>query len=683
MNSIITFLIIINIINIISILPPEKSEELLHKYTKKISLENLDVQRDSLNTDNLQEEEFYYDPKTIKDILDRYQFKQTFNFLEEHNITPKVKSQNNCKCGWALSAASALSYRFKLKGLDNFDLSPQYSLSCYLPDCKAGNNLIDPQLNLIKNGTVTEECLPFSSGNGTIIDKCPEKCKNGSELYLYYAQSAYLTEGLLSNETYYDIVTLILDQIINKGPVVSRLSLHQDFIAFIKNKEKCKNEIYRYDGQSPFSASHAVIIVGYGFSNNRYYWLIQNTLGTDSCDNGFMKIEFGQIGIENVAFSEPYIEQEGKIPYEIKLTYNKIKENCDLDISYKEDDLNKWENTLDINFRSEDDKNEFNIQCGVMSSVNIPKRFACYYEEKYINYPIQKYKYKGYQSFGNDNRFTFESTSQIKDFTFYGYQHIYSNQELNKIFFVSEEGSKAILFFQQDEVGKDYLPPIYANYKSSTPLSDCKKLIIQEESQNFNLIICTLKKEEINYFDEYNERNHNSMVYDILCGKKQSAENYVYKLDKTKYPVFRINKIYLEKSGEASPEKKFNIEATVEGNIPGDFKKQDFIGFSILEYNKVNITYQVNCVIDKLDIGIKEFNITCAIQVWNEERVQKYDNLYILPYIIPYNLDYPYEVILKDIIKPEDDTKPDPLPGGFSNNLEISLMVLFLILFLI
>ena len=354
-----------------------------------------------------------------------------------------------------------------------------------------------------------------------------------------------------------------------------------------------------------------------------------------------------------------------------------------MDISYKEDDLNKWENTLDINFRSEDDKNEFNIQCGVMSSVNIPKRFACYYEEKYINYPIQKYKYKGYQSFGNDNRFTFESTSQIKDFTFYGYHHIYSNQELNKIFFVSEEGSKAILFFQQDEVGKDYLPPIYANYKSSTPLSDCKKLIIKEESQNFNLIICTLKKEEINYFDEYNERNRNSMIYDILCGKKQSTENYVYKLDKTKYPVFRINKIYIEKSGEASPEKKFDIEATVEGNIPGDFKKQDFIGFSILEYNKVNITYQVNCVIDKLDVGIKEFNITCAIQVWNEERVQKYDNLYILPYIIPYNLDYPYEVILKDIIKPEDGTKPDPLPGGFSNNLEISLMVLFLILFLI
>ena len=140
MNNIITFLIIINIINIISIIPPEKSEELLHKYTKKISLKNLDLQRDSLTSDKLQEEEFYYDPKTIKDILDRYQFKQTFNFLEEHNIAPKVKSQNNCKCGWALSAASALSYRFKLKGLDNFDLSPQYSLSCYLPDCKAGNN---------------------------------------------------------------------------------------------------------------------------------------------------------------------------------------------------------------------------------------------------------------------------------------------------------------------------------------------------------------------------------------------------------------------------------------------------------------------------------------------------------------------------------------------------------------
>ena len=43
---------------------------------------------------------------------------------------------------------------------------------------------------------------------------------------------------------------------------------------------------------------------------------IQNIIGLfkipveDFCDNGFAKIEFGEINVENIAFSEPYIEEE-------------------------------------------------------------------------------------------------------------------------------------------------------------------------------------------------------------------------------------------------------------------------------------------------------------------------------------------------------------------------------------
>ena len=107
-------------------------------------------------------------------------------------------------------------------------------------------------------------------------------------------------------DSYYQIVTLIIDQLISKGPVVARMSLYNDFIDFIKDKIKCTNEIYKYDGKSQFISAHAVVIVGYGLLNGHFYWLIQNSLGVDLCDNGFMKIEFGQCGIEKVAFSEPY-----------------------------------------------------------------------------------------------------------------------------------------------------------------------------------------------------------------------------------------------------------------------------------------------------------------------------------------------------------------------------------------
>ena len=388
-----------------------------------------------------------------------------------------------------------------------------------------------------------------------------------------------------------------------------------------------------------------------------------------------MKIEFGQCGIENVAFSEPYIEEEGKNPYEIKLTYKKMNEDCTLDMSYNSEDLEKWENTLEFNFKSEDDKSNFNIQCGALYSEKLGKKFTCYYEQKYYLNPMEKFKFKEYKSLGKGNRFIFDPTLEIKDFTYYGLSHISSNQIINKKFFISEEGSKAILYFQEEDKDKNYLPPIYSNDHSAIPLSDCKKIIINEEEENHNLIICDLKAKEIDYFDECKEENNSPMVYDILCGKKQSANTYVYKLDKEKYPVFKIQKIYLEPSGEISGETQFNIETNIEGAISDDFANQYFMGFSSLESNNINKTYNFMCDTGKPDKANIDYNFTCNIQISNEEGKKKYDNIYILPYIIPYNLQYPFEVILKHEIKPE------PKPSG-ENCLKLSFIALSLIFLL-
>ena len=646
----------------------------MNKYTKKITSKSCPSRDEIFYSSNSEEESYDYDVDKIKKILSQYSFEQNFNFLQEYNITAKPKNQENCKCGWALSAASALSYRFKVKGLD-LDLSPQYSLQCYLPDCKAGNNLLDPQLNLIKNGTVTEECLPFSSGDGQVSNACPQKCIDGSDIKKYYSQNAYLTEGLINDmDSYYQIVILIIDQLISKGPVVARMSLYNDFIDFIKDKTKCTNEIYKYDGKSAFISAHAVVIVGYGLLNGHFYWLIQNSFGSDKCDNGFMKIEFGQCGIEKVAFSEPYIEEKGKEPYEIKLNYKKMNEDCTLDISYNIEDLDRWENTLEFNFKSENDKRNFNIQCGAPSSKNLGKKFACYYEQKYYLNPMEKFKFKEYKSLGKDNKFVFGPIPEIKDFTYYGLSHIISN-EVNKKFYVSEEGSKVMLYFQEEDKDKNYLPPIYSNVHSTLPLSDCRKLIIHEKAENHNLIICDLKKDEIDYFDEYKEENNNSIVYDTLCGKKQSTDTYVYKLDKEKYPVFKIKKIYLEQSGEVSAETQFKIETTIEGTISDDFTIQYFKGFASLESNSVNTTYNIICDTGKPDKTNIDYNITCKVQINSEEGKKRYDNVYILPYIIPNNLKYPFEVILKQELKPEHN------PSG-GNSLKLPFLALSLIFFL-
>ena len=675
-----------------SLLPPEKREELLSKYTKKISAESLYPQEHSFTPNNLEKNQLTFDYK-VEDVigmLETYNFPQNFSFIEQHKITPNVKNQGKCRSGWSHSATTALSYRFKLQGID-VDLSPQDALSCYVKDCDYENYLIDPQLNLIKNGTVTEQCLPFSSGEGTIVDGCPQKCKDGKNIKKYYSQNAYSTENQITKENYYQMVGLIIDQLISKGPGVSYLNIYKDFKDMHNNKEKCHNTIYRYDGKSPFQEKHAVTLVGYGLMDNKFYWLVQNSWGSDSCLDGFVKIEFGQIGVENVAFSEPYIEpQEGTIPTDVNIKYNNMKPNCQIGITYSmPKDLDNWKNTVEFNFESEDTKDNslFNFQCGVSTFSKFNSIINCYFENLYYSRPKQMFKYKGYQSLGKNNKFILDSTTPIKDFTFYGNYTIFPKYAENQDFFVSEEGSKILFYFDDADIKKDYLPPIYANEDNTVPLSDCKKTILyNEKAENHNLVICNLKANEIDYFKGYPDVKKN-LVYDIFCGYKQTTNTFAYKIDKTKYPVFKVKDINIGKVEKLSEETLITLQTILNGAISEDFEEQMFLIFTYIEFNNVNSTYVLACTTGKPNKGISEYNMTCNLQISKEEGEKDFNKLYFLPYVLPYYTSYPYEIYMKDVIKKSKGIDPDPTstptPGGISVNLKYSLMTMFLFVLLI
>jgi C1A family cysteine protease len=160
------------------LLPDDTRKGFLRKYTKKGQL-NLKEHFKKYKPLKLG---FPYDKTKIKEIMNKYSFPEKFNYLEENKITPHIKDQQRCGCCWSDAATSALAYRYKKLGL-NLDLSPQYGLSCYIQDCEKGAfNLVEAEIDLEKNGTVTEECVPFSSGDGKTVEKCPTKCKDGSEL---------------------------------------------------------------------------------------------------------------------------------------------------------------------------------------------------------------------------------------------------------------------------------------------------------------------------------------------------------------------------------------------------------------------------------------------------------------------------------------------------------------------
>ena len=595
--------------------------------------------------------------------------------MEEHNITAKIKDQQRCGCCWSHAATSALAYRYKLKGLD-LDLSPQDGLSCYLPDCEIGNYLITPQLNLIKNGTVTEGCFPFVSGDGIYIPECPTTCKDGTEFKKYHSQNAYMTDYNSIHNNYYDIITLIIDILINEGPIVAGISVYKDFDILCQNKQQCHNTVYSYNGNSPYLGGLAVVVVGYGFMNNKFYWLIQNSWGPNACDDGFVKIEFGQIGIENIAFSEPYLEEEVETKVEIPVILGEVNDICDLIIKVEDNKyLNDWNNSLEINFQLENSKKKFSYQCGVLSSNIKEKEINCFYDYDNFYLPAGTYEFVSSQSLGKNNDF-FINNSVIESFNFNGYESLFALFEEEQYFFVSEEGSKIIFVYDPEyAIGED-LPSIYPYGEEETPLSNCKRIILPAENGIYYLALCEFKENEINYFNEANY-----ILFDILCEEQDYSYTIAEKLDKNKYPVYKINRVYIEKSDEISIETKIKLNAIIEGKISDKVLDQMFVVFNSIEYNNINISYYMTCKPGVPKDNSKIYNISCSMSMNRWNRI-KYDKFYVLPYYVPYMIDYPYEVILKETIKAEKYDKSDDIVN-YSSNIKLSLIIIFALAFML
>ena len=224
-----------------------------------------------------------YDIEKINNIFNKLNIPINYNFIEETNAPVYKKEEGECKSSLTLASVTALSYRYFKKGI-KVNLSAQYPLSCSLNNCKNNNYDIDSQLDLVKNGTVTEECFPYSSNNG-IIEKCPIKCKDGSEFKKYYASNAYKSPE--TNEiNFYDIVELMIDQIYNCGPIVSTFDIYEDLI----NSIDCNNNDFIYSLKNNYKSigRHSGVIVGFGYLNSKFFWIVQTFYVNNLCNSDFI-----------------------------------------------------------------------------------------------------------------------------------------------------------------------------------------------------------------------------------------------------------------------------------------------------------------------------------------------------------------------------------------------------------
>ena len=650
----------LSIIQVHLYLPFQKRKELLEKLAIKISPSDVDLT--VFNEDDFFQDSFTqmkYNVSDIKALIAQYNLPENYNYLKDVNATADVKNQQSCGCCWSFAATSALAYRYKKLGLD-LSLSPQDGLSCYLPDCERGNNVQDPQLNLVKNGTVTESCFPFASGDGITIPQCPSQCEDGSELKKYYSQNAYSASNY-AQSSFYDFVILLMDQLVTQGPILGGFTVYQDFRVFGRDTNKCLNDVYTYDGVSEESGGHAVTIVGYGLLNNKFYWLIQNSWGPNWCDNGFIKMEIGQFFA--VSFSEPYIEPSQADPVEIDVTLKSTELDCSLTVATSSS-LDNWNNTLNAKFVHETKPDFLEFQIG-KNKIKGQNKISCYSEVNRLYYNIKKgkYFYKEAESLGKENTFKLNSF-EGKYIYNYGYDTL--SPLVYKDYYVSKVGSK-IVFEHSYYANDNTMPSIYKNLYYNYPMKNCHHLKTSTPL-NVELAYCEITKEDLDYIGS---KSYVDVYNQILCGYFRTTNIKLYKLDTSSYPVFTITQFFKPNDDTLTKNSELVIASEITGNVQYFLIEENYFYVLMdIENNTKNETVLANCAALANNEDIK-VNLTCQLSINNNVSYQ-YKNIYLLPYYAFSNVKKPFDVIISETMKAGDEP-PDIKPTGFSSYLGYSI----------
>jgi cathepsin B len=195
----------------------------------------------------------------------------------------KIRNQASCGSCWAFAASEVLSDRFSIatKGEVNVVLSPQDLVSCDRTDMGCNGGYLDKSWDYIKTyGIVSDDCLPYTSGNGS-SGTCPNditnnKCPNGKPFHKYH----------VTGYTHFSNNCEIKKSLMTEGPTETGFMVYNDFMSY-------RSGVYTSNCRSMLGG-HAVKIVGWGVENNVEYWIVANSWTSSWGEKGFVRVATGQ-----------------------------------------------------------------------------------------------------------------------------------------------------------------------------------------------------------------------------------------------------------------------------------------------------------------------------------------------------------------------------------------------------
>lgn len=264
-----------------------------------------------------------------------------------------IRNQGLCGSCWAFASLFVLQTRLAIysNGLYNYSLSPAKLVLCnqksifdeknafdYITDTKKkglknlscnGETLIGSWQFLFRYGSPEDDCVPYGDTetenievNLTIKDEIDENmceqmlgskydtCKGKNiPMISHKAGGYYFVNGVAPEGSEYNI----RKDIYRWGPTTSGMIVYEDLINW------SGKGVYKWDGKSEIYGGHAVVIVGWGETNNEKYWIIRNSWGNTWGDKGYFKILRGEnhceieenvfTGIPNIPSLRYFIDQ--------------------------------------------------------------------------------------------------------------------------------------------------------------------------------------------------------------------------------------------------------------------------------------------------------------------------------------------------------------------------------------
>lgn len=184
-----------------------------------------------------------------------------------------IVNQGKCSSGYALSTASVVSDRLCFFTGKKITISAQHVISCdqvFNEGCTRGYVQSAYEF-MTKEKIISEECMPYA--NGEFVN-CTEKC------------STTLSEtSKLGKLCGIDGQESIKREIAINGPLLASIQVYDDFLTYKSGIYNPSYSNYIYAG------SQIVKIIGWGEENNRKYWIIENSWGSDWGEDGYARIE--------------------------------------------------------------------------------------------------------------------------------------------------------------------------------------------------------------------------------------------------------------------------------------------------------------------------------------------------------------------------------------------------------